>query len=377
MAFCTQCGHKNVDDARFCEECGTPLKATAAPAAVQAPASGTAPVAPAAARAPANSGKLVKVVAIAVAVLLALGAGAFLLLAPESPSNERFAAAIEKSLAADSSAYKARYCLSNFAYDRDPVHVNDQDLNTRRWLAVLTKAGLYAEPEVIDDTSGFLIQRQLKYVKTEAGKKATQGRQLCIADGVTVAKVERFTPPARVGDIEASRATVTMKLRNPMPFVAEEETKSIEPGLQAEFSENVVLMLKEGKWVVADQRAVQTAAQAERQLHAENKSAVSGGASGGGLLASLKKLFSFSGGNPVIGHWKSQVMGVSMEVFEFDSDSMISNGAKVKVRYEVEDKRVTVYPEGSSAGMIIEVIDNDTLSMNMGLMEIKLTRSDK
>lgn len=37
--------------------------------------------------------------------------------------------------------------------------------------------------------------------------------------------------------------------------------------------------------------------------------------------------------------------------YEFESDSMLSNGSRIKVHYEIKDKRVTVYPESSSAGI--------------------------
>jgi hypothetical protein len=390
MRFCTQCGHKNVADARFCEECGTPLvKRSPAPAAAPvtptftpspSPSPAVAAVAdrPVAAR-PVN-GKLLKFAAIGVTALVAVGVGLYFLLAPEAPSNERFAVAIERSLAANAQQYKAHYCLSNFAYHLSPVLVNEQDDGTRQWLAVLTKAGLYSEPEVIEDNSGFFVVRKLQYTKTEAGNKATQDRQLCIADGVTVAKVESFTPPQKVGDTEASRATVTLKLRNPMPWVTSEETQAIAPQIKAEFSDSVVMVRKDGKWDVADQRALQTALAAERKLGAQkqqNETAQVSGASGvGGIFDSLKKLFHFGASNPIIGRWKSEMMGLTVASFEFDSDSMVTNGQKVNVRYEVEGTRVTVYPQGAGAGMVVNVIDNDTLTLDAGLVEVKLKRAN-
>jgi hypothetical protein len=392
MIFCTQCGHKNVADASFCEECGTALvKRSAAPVAeTPTPASTPAPlVAPVASVAPVAdgpvtarpvNGKLLKFAAIGVAALVAIGGGVVFLLAPESPSNERFAAAIERSLAANAQQYKPHYCLNNFAYNLDPVLVNEQDQNTRQWLALLTQAGLYNEPELIEDGSGYFMVRRLKYTKTEAGNKATQERQLCIADGVTVAKVESFTPPQKVGDTQASRATVTLKLRNPMAWVMSPETRAQAPQIKPEFSDSVVMVLKDGKWDVADPRALQTAMAAERKLGAQqkqNESAQGSGANGvGGIFDSLKKLFHFGASNPIIGRWKSEMMGITVAAFEFDSDSMVTNGQKVNVRYEVEDKRVTVYPQGQGSGMVVNVIDNDTLTIETGLVNVKLQRSN-
>jgi hypothetical protein len=384
MIFCTQCGHKNVADARFCEECGKPLVKRTASAPAAAPVAATPTQAPAmatvadtAVAARPGNGKLLKFAAIGVAVLVAFGVGLFFLLAPESPSNERFAAAIERSLAANSQAYKARYCLNNFAYNLDPVQVNEQDQGTQQWLAVLTKAGLYSEPELIEESTGFFVVRKLKYSKTEAGKKATQDRQLCIADGVSVAKVDSFTPPEKLGDTQASRASVTLKLRHPMPWVTAEETQAQAPQIKAEFAESVVMVLKDGKWDVADQRALQTAIAAERKLGGRQKQDEGSSASstsGGGIFDSLKKLFSFGANNPIIGHWKSEMMGMTVAAFEFDSDAMVTNGQKVNVRYEVEDKRVTVYPQGDGAGMVVNVIDHDNLSIETGLVSVKLRR---
>ena len=384
MIFCTQCGHKNVADARFCEECGTPLVKRTVPTPVAVPVAATPAAAPAAApvanmlvTARPGNAKLIKVAAIGVAVLLAVGGGLFFLFAPESPSNERFAAAIERSLAANPQAYKARYCLSNFAYNLDPVQVNAQDQGTQQWLAVLTKAGLYSEPELIEDATGFFVVRKLKYSKTEAGKKATQDRLLCIADGVSVAKVDSFAPPEKLGDTQASRASVTLKLRNPMPWVTSEETLAQAPQIKAEFAESVVMVRKDGKWDVADPRALQTAIAAERKLGARQQQDEGSAATGsGGIFDSLKKLFSFGASNPLIGHWKSEMMGMTVAAFEFDTDSMVSNGQKVNVRYEVGDKRVTVYPQGQGVGMVVNVIDHDNLSIETGLVSVRLKRTD-
>jgi hypothetical protein len=361
MRFCTQCGHKNVAEARFCEECGTPLVKRSATAAASVFASPNVAL-------PAT-GKLLKWGAIGVAALLAVGVGLYFLLASESLSNERFAAAIERSLAANAQQYKAHYCLNNFAYDLDPVLVNEQDDNTRQWLAVLTKAGLYSEPELVEDGSGFFVVRRLRYTKTEAGNKATQDRQLCIAEGVSVARVESFTPPQKVGDTEASRATVTLKLRNPMPWVTSEQTQVLAPQIKSEFSDSVVMVLQDGKWAVADPRALQ------KQSPTAQASGASGTSGTSGIVDRLKKLFSFGTSNPIIGRWKSEMMGLTVAAFEFDSDFMVTNGQKVNVRYELEDKRVTVYAQGQDSGMVVNVIDSDTLTIDTGLVEVKLKRA--
>jgi hypothetical protein len=53
---------------------------------------------------------------------------------------------------------------------------------------------------------------------------------------------------------------------------------------------------------------------------------------------------------------------------------MLTQGQKLKVRYEIEDKRVTVYTELERGGLVFTVKDQDNLSIQIGGMEIPLTR---
>lgn len=366
MSFCTKCGHKNSDENRFCEECGAPLKAANPPGA------NSVSVPPPVATLSSNGKRGLLYAGIAISALIIAGGGAYYALRAEQPSNELFATLIEQSVAKDASVYKTRFCLTNFAYDKNPVLVNPSDSGTKDWLAILTKAGLYSEPVLETNQSGFFIQEHLKYEHTDAGKKAIQGRSLCIADGVTVDKVESFTDPVKVGAFEYSRATVSFKLRNAMAWVDTEEVKQMVSNLKPEFQDTKLLVLKEGKWLVAsneDIRASKMAAQMQNKAQSNTTET--------GFLASIKKLFSggLLGGNPLIGRWSSNVMGVVTINFEFDGDYMISNGQKVKVRYEVEDQTVTVYAENASVGLIFTVIDSDTVSINSGFMDVKLKRT--
>lgn len=377
MPFCTKCGHKNADDNRFCEECGTPLKVTppAAPATAPAPA----PVQsihqpPVSTPAPKAARNALLYGGIAAVVVVVAATAAYFALRAQEPSNALFASLIEKSVATDASAYKNRYCLSNFAYDKDPVFVGGNDSGTQQWLGILTRAGLYTEPEVETVQMGFFTEQRLKYGKTEAGRKATQGRTLCIADGVMVDKVEGFTPPAKAGALEYSTATVQFKLRNPMPWVSTEETRRA-ANIAMEFQDTKLLVLKDRQWALGsndDLRAANTATQRQQRA---SKTANESGASGGGFFSALTKLFG-SAGNPLMGRWSSNVMGMVTVQFEFDADSMTSNGQRTKVRYEVKGDTVTVYPEGSSVGEVFNVVDSNTLRVRTGLMDIELHRTN-
>jgi hypothetical protein len=382
MAFCTKCGHKNDAAGRFCEDCGAPLKSSpsAQQNTSQPTAASAAPVPPAAVGNAAASSvnpsvlgkKIAKYVGIGVLVLAIAGGIAAFALRDESPSNALFASIIEKSLATDSGAYKQRYCLHNFAYDKDPVSVNSYDAGTQRWMAVLTKAGLYSEPETVSQSTGFFVTQQLRYQKTDAGKKATSGSLLCIADGVSVKSVDAFTPATKVGDIQVSKATVTLQLKTPMPWVTEDDAKQAGVDVQTEFQDTKVLVLKERKWVLASDADIRSA---QAGMYAQKQNQFSSTSNGPGLFASLMKIFGGKS-NPLIGHWTSNVMGFAVVAFDFDANSMTTNGSKVKVRYEVTDNDVTVYPlQNSDAGMVFKVIDANTMSVNMGMAALQITRT--
>lgn len=376
MAFCTQCGHKNETEGRFCEECGSQLKAaTPAPSTTQhpnAPPVSPQRAAPIHAAASFVSGRKIALFAGVGALVIAITAGiAAFALRSESPANALFADLIEKSLLASPLPYKSHYCLSNFAYDKDPVLVNSLDSGTQRWMRVLTNAGLYSAPEVITQNNGFFNTEQLKYQKTDAGKKATDGRQLCYADGVTVKSVDSFTPATKAGEMQVSRVTVTLQLKNPMPWITQEETRQAGIDVQTEFQDSKVFVLKERKWVLATDSDIRAA---QSGIHLQEQSQSTSASGGPSLFSSLLKLFG-GHGNPLIGRWKSSFMGIDAVAFEFDADSMTSNGGKVKVHYEVTDKDVTVYPQGQEVGLVFKVIDANTMSLNMGVeLQIKRTQ---
>jgi len=253
------------------------------------------------------------------------------------------------------------------------VKVNGNNQNTQRWMSVLTQAGLYSEPELITESTGFFQSTNLIYRKTEAGKKATESRQLCIADGVTVARVTSFTPPEKLGATEISYVDVTLALKNPMPWVNTEVTHAVAPSLGKEFDARFSLNISNGKWEVMNDALLRNALMDQRKSEQINEESQASSRPDG-IFETLKRLFSSTGGNPLIGRWKSDVMGDRFPSFEFDSDTMTSNGKKVRVRYEVEDQRVTVYHSDSLAGSVFYLIDKDTVSVNSGMMEVRLNR---
>lgn len=376
MSFCTQCGHKNAAGS-FCEECGTPLKSAPQPttALSHAPTpervdlphlAGTN----AASKPAPRKGVLYAVLGAIATVCLASG-GAYYALRPQEPSLELFTTLIEPTIPARADKYKARYCLSNFPYDKETVYVNGMDSGTKNWLALLTQAGLYNEPESEIVQEGYFQQERLKYTKTAAGIKATDGRTLCVADGIALDKVVRFTEPVKVGEQTLSKAFISLKLLNPMPWLQSDEAKRLMPKLDTSFEETQIMLLRDRKWVLASPNDVQAANAANR---AAPEVAVPKAATGtGGFLGSLKNIFG-GGGNPLIGRWKSDGMGFMEREVEFDSRSMSGVGGKLIVRYEVEGKTVTVYPEGSPDGMVFTVVDQNTLEFGSSPFKAVLKR---
>lgn len=362
MPFCTKCGHKNLDDSGFCEECGHPLKKGETNQAATSPSPSVPQSLP--------SNGLKKIViggAVGLVALIAIAAGAYLLLSPETASEAVFAKAIESAMAANPHAYADRVCLDNFDYSKDPVDVNPYDGNTQKWLKILVNGGLYTPPETITEGSGVFTTTRISYRKTEAGNKATKGTRLCFADGLALAKVTGFTPPQKLGDTFASRATAKFTYRNPMPWIQTAEAKAMVPNRFAQdITDTFALVLKNGKWEVAPQVTLtQLAATGKAQPQQHQTS------TGGGFFDNILGFFSGFGGNPILGKWKGPDDHEFSDVnIEFRPDTMrftsrlLSNEGKV--RYEVRKGEVLVYPIDKSVGhsVVVKVIDKDTIFMD-------------
>jgi hypothetical protein len=369
MIFCTKCGHQNLAGSRFCEECGSPFAQAAAQQPQAHVASNPASTSP---RAPGK--KLGLYIGAGVAAMVVLGAALAFFLVDQAPSKEVFAKAIERSLISSPPIrLKPHYCLDNFPYDKDPVHVNSNNQSTRRWLSVLTTAGLYSEPKVVNDFSGFFVTTSLVYKKSEAGIKATQGSQLCIADGLTVVRVESFTPPEKLGESEVSMVVAKLALRNPMPWVGSEETRELAPAIGVDFDASFLLGIKDGKWAVADEKTISEATQVQRN---QNKNGIEKRAASEstGFFDSLKKLFSWASANPLIGRWEAKEMGQTISTMEFEADTMIADGHKTAVRFEVEDKRVTIYRGDDADQLVVDFIDKDTVTIGLSFVKLRFTR---
>lgn len=358
MAFCTQCGHRNPDDGRFCEECGQPLAGQFTVAAPVAPTTRTGDGKPAK--------RLLVVAGATLAAVVLVGVGLAYILMPESASTDNFEKAIKKGIEKNPDLLRSRYCLTNFAYDEDPVYVNPYDRNTQRWLQLLVDAGLYTAPETITTGSGFFNQTRLKYNKTPEAASVIRDKQLCFAEGVALKSVDSFTPPRKVGEQEVSEANVTLTLKNPVAWSQTETARRLNERFAPVSAASFTLVLTEGKWeLVGDLPPTNASRKIERTPPAKAKAEEKG---------FFAKLFSFGQSNPILGTWATGAMGMELARFEFRPDSMRARGVDIKVRYKIEDAQVIVYAEGDTNGMVLRIIDKDNLIMGEGLAQVQLVR---
>lgn len=364
MAFCTQCGHSNPDDGRFCETCGHPMAKAAvvsSPHGAPQAASQAAPVMGIPARR-----QISRIVGVAVLVIAAMAGAAYVLM-PESASKTNFANAINRELQKQPTLFSEDYCLKNFAYDLTTVHVNPYNTGTERWLNFLSSAGLYSGPESVRNGQGFFSELLLKYERTPESAKFIRGKALCYADGLELKSVNEFTPAHKVGEQEFSTVSVTFALKNPASWTQSNEWKALQPQHVGDVERQVTLVLKEGKWQVANDASFSAA-----QKQQVSKSSVN--QKSGSLTGWFSKLWSWGNSNPLIGQWRPENDLFEAMRFEFSADTMQNNGVRVKVRYEVKDGQVTVYPEGSPMGTVFRLIDSNTMVLDTPLATIKLLR---
>lgn len=249
MAFCTQCGHKNLEGSRFCESCGRPMRGAAAAAQPHESTSVSASM-------HMPSRRLLWGIGGMLVVLLAAGA-MYLWLAPEAPSKAVFARAVQAWITERSDEYRHHYCLRNYDYAADQVTLGQFERGGRQWFDMLVQAGLYSGPKIDSSPGLFVPITFFRYTKTELGRRATRTGELCVADGIEVDEVVEFAPPRRLGGVWVSRADVRIVYRNPAPWAVNEENVQISPVIREGVRKKFFLARKEGRWRVVTEREVQ------------------------------------------------------------------------------------------------------------------------
>ncbi len=404
--FCTQCGAKNDDSAVFCESCDHPLRKPASAATAPAPVAE-----PLKANRVLPKKKAIYVGAAIGSALLLGGVALYLALTPPAASPGNLLAAAKKGYGtAIDLQYKRELCLSNMNYGLTNFNVGERDQGTQTWLNNLVAAGLYS-PAVPINSGGYFPETLLQYVATPELAKWRDGGRLCLAKGVSLAEVVDIEQPQEEtigrnanGDpakLLAVKAQLVLQSTETAPWLEK-------PEIQAEVMEQLngwnykdaklqkqipdTFGLREGAWATGP--AFKALIQKQYLLgqngrNSDANAAVNQGDSKGffaGLSNTLSNLFSF-GGHPLKGTWKMDTeplgklfgMGLPSGIglnanMTFTADAMEVGGQSIKCKFEVDGKRVKVTPEGQAASLIFIMEDNDTASIDMGIMTMKYKR---
>ena len=173
--FCTRCGTSNGAANAFCDQCGAPVRPTAAPS--------TAP--PSAVR----SLKPLRIAAALGGLLLLVGGALYFALAAPAPTQARLLAAAKAGYGEKLSQQGNReLCLSNIAYSDQPFNAAQHDQRSQEWLDTLVLAGLYSPGTPITQ-GGYFGRTIIQYSPTPELQQWLEGGRLCVGKGIEVADV--------------------------------------------------------------------------------------------------------------------------------------------------------------------------------------------
>ncbi len=347
--FCTQCGSKNLDHARFCEACGTPMKAAAAEAA---PLNTALPIAK------PKRNKIIAFALIGVSALVLLGGLAYLL-TPESPSEASFTRATDRYLDANPKFVEKRTCLTNMPYERSPLRVSSA--STQKWMDALVQSGLYAPPQLETSSSFFYSQTISVYSVTDAGKEAIKNGKLCLAKGLRVKGASGYD---NIRDKNRGTVRANLELLDEAAWLAKSPAREyILEDVDLENIEFVMpIRLIDKKWQIDE------SPRQDLDGLLGQRDPVARTAPSSNFFATIKQWFSFNS-NPLIGRWQDPT---GLFTFEFTSDQLIVGPIAQSAQYEVKGDLVTVTTE--ERPILIKVIDQDTISMDIGIGEVRMKR---
>lgn len=402
--FCTQCGAKNDDGAVFCEGCGASLRK---PASVATPSEPI--VQPPKVKTVLLTKKAIYVgAAVGGALLLGGVALYFALTPPAATPGKLLAAAKEGYGKAIGMQYKRELCLSNMNYSLTNFNVGERDQGTLTWLNTLVSVGLYS-PAVPISSGGYFPETLMQYVATPELAKWREGPRLCLAKDVDIAEVVEIEQPHEEtmgrnakGDTAKLLTVKAQLVLQSTDTAAWLEKPEIQADVLGQLSgwqyKNAKLQkqipdifgLRDGQWATgpAYKAALDKQYQSSQRRQNNDEDSASSSKKGffAGLSSKLSSLFSF-GGHPLKGTWQmdTQAMGNMFGMrmpaglgldatMTFTSDSLDVAGQSIKCKFEVDGKRVKVIPEGQAASLIFIMEDNDTASIDMGIMKMKYKR---
>lgn len=401
--FCTQCGTQNKDDAAFCDNCGAKLRPAAQNLGVAAAA--PEPMHEIQAKR-AKSSRPIFILSALFLLLTIGGTVSYFLLAPPTASSGNLLAAAKVNV--DSSAMmvknRADLCIKNLDYSKPKLNIASYDNDSANLFKVLVTAGLYKAPVSIA-SGGFFSQTLLQYEATPEIEAWRDGKRLCFAKTVELVNVTHIEEPRQEvldADNETKFHTVRAKLvwqttgtapwlENPQ---AQERLLDAAGGWKYKngtLQKTAVVRFAavDGQWYLEGTKQLRTL------LAAADPSARKGAVIAGtdkGLFGDLLSTFSglFSGNShPLQGTWQTDVggtigtlgafgglgkLGALGPTTTFTKDSMESGGVSVKSKFEVDGNRVKVTPEGQTTAVVFEMLDRDTASLDLGLLELKFKR---
>ena len=409
--FCNQCGTKNEGDAGFCMNCGVPLRKTSAPKPAPSPATGLQhgganwPSMTIGSKKAWFSGA-----ALATLVLLACAAAYYALKAPEATASHLLAAAQEGNGPAFSAQYKRQLCLSNINYSQATVNVAEHNRNAQTWLNALVSAGLYSAAVPINE-GGYFSQNLMQYVATPELAKWRVESRLCVAKNVAIAEVIDIEKPTEqtLGRSAQSRETKVRLVKAMLLLQSTETAPWLKtPEVQALIMEKLagweykngsvqkqvpeLFVLRKGQWTNNPSYKAElqelALASADDSDNSDN-SVQSSDPDENGFLASLGQRISgffSSGAHPLQGKWRldSNVgksfgmglpAGIGLDItMEFTANSMKVGGETIKCKFEVDEKKVKVTPDGQVVSINFVLQDKDTASVDMGLFKVQYKR---
>jgi hypothetical protein len=396
--FCTKCGTRSDDGSAFCENCGAALAKPRVQPDVTPPEPQRSFT-----RTSSPTSKKPLYIGLAVAAVLLVGAaGLYFSLAPPAATRDRLMSAAKAGYGnALTTQFKRELCLGNMNYSLDNFNVGENDRSTQNWLNTLVSAGLYSPPVAVS-SGGFFAQTLAQYVATPELSKWRDGSRLCLAKDVELADVldigkpqeENIGSGGNAGKLLTVRASLILLATGAAPWLDKSEVQSAvlthlnqwkfsEGKLNKQVSES--FGLRDGQWTTGPAFKAELKKQYGTAARNEERAAVaSGGGFFAGLSSRLSSMFSV-GSNPLRGKWRMDPsalagsLGMAMPggldiTMTFTADSFEVGGQSMKCKFEVDGKRVKVTPEGQPATLIFEMTDNDTATVDMGMMKIVYRR---
>lgn len=239
--FCTQCGARVAQDARFCQACGASLQHPAVPRP-EADLDGK----------PGNRGMLIGGVLGALVVFAGL---VFWLLGHGGgPSGAELDAAGQQWLSGHAQTLLQDACLHDIDYAADAVFIDDADQETRRWMDALVSAGVYATPQPV--RRGPVVQ--WKYAHGPQAGRFIRDGQLCVADGIAVRAVS-VVPRNDIAALEGlpagahwpqdwALARLTLRWKGLAPWAGQPEVRARFPRLARDRRHDIILVKRGKAW---------------------------------------------------------------------------------------------------------------------------------